>query len=291
MNPALHTASAAERPSPVVADPDRDGSTFGGAVSSELLKLAALRTAWVLSVITLVLGVLVAGSAAFSYQQFTAGTEFDTGEPLQLASQGMTGSYFAMILLGALGVLTITTEYASGSIRSSVTAVPQRSRLLAAKALALAVWTAVVTAAMILLSHIVVALITEPVGMTDVVADAGIAGMYAATWASVVLTVLMGFGLGTLLRSSAGGIVMLAVILFVVQIALTILWGITNGADWTQTLLQLEYMSLVGQFTEAGDGQMPGMEPLARWQAGLGILVWTAVPVLAGWMSFLRRDV
>ena len=49
------------------------------------------------------------------------------------ANFSVQGLYAAQILLGALGVLTITGEYATGMIRTTLTSVPQRRSMLLLK--------------------------------------------------------------------------------------------------------------------------------------------------------------
>lgn len=287
----VQSESAVGRPKAFEVDPTLDGVSFTRAFSSEFAKLLALRTTWWLSGATIALGLFLAGAVAFSLEFVQTMSESGPPEPAAVAGQGSAGVTFAMILLGALGAIAITTEFTSGAIRSSLTAVPKRSLLLGAKALALAVWTGLVSAVLILLSHLLVALIADPLPISAVVTDANVAVIYLTSWVAVVLTAVMGFGLGTLLRSSAGSIVTLAVILFVLQIVLSIIWGVSGQADWAETLMRMEYMYLVGEFTSQ-PGAQPGfgMESLERWQAGLGMLAWVGVPMVAGWLTFARRD-
>ena len=286
MTPNLNTASSA-RPPAYQVDPTLSGVSFLGTFRSEFAKLKALRTSWWLSIVTIGLGAFIAGAVAFAYQQFAG--DFSTNA-LDMAVQGQTGSFFAMILLGSLGVIAITTEFTTGAIRSSLTAVPRRTTLLSAKALALVVWTGLAVAIMILISHLLTALIADPLGVGDIVTDGEIALMYAKTWLVVVLTVLLGFGLGTLLRSSAGGIVVLASIMFVVQIVLSILMGVTDGAAWVEALIKVEYMNLVEGFINPTAGEYAFFPVLDPGPAAVGLLVWTAVPLVLGWLSFTRRD-
>lgn len=288
MNPNINTATAiAPR---FTVDPTLPGVSFFGAVRSELAKLKALRTSWALSAIVLGLGWIIAGSVAFSYQYYASSEDgLGVAGAADLAHQGQAGSYFAMILLGSLGVIAMTTEYTSGAIRSSLTAVPQRGLLFSAKAAALIIWVGAVAALLVVGSHLLTSLITEPLGVFELF-DAEIAGMYLRSWAVILLTALLGFGLGAILRSSAGGIVVLAVVMFVLQMVLMILWGVTDGAAWIEFLVRIEFMNLVDNFTNpqaAEFSMVPGWEP---WQAGLGLLIWTAVPLILGALSFTRRD-
>lgn len=288
MNPP-HLNTATATPRTFTVDSSLPGVSFLGTARSEFAKLVALRTSWWLSIITIGLGGFVAGSIAFSFQHFMADDPYYPDSALDLASQGQTGSYFAMILLGALGVIAITTEYSTGAIRSSLTAAPQRPLLLSAKLVALAAWTAAVAALLVLISHVLTSIIADPLSPADIF-DAEIAGMYAATWATVVLTALLGFGLGLLLRSSAGGIVVLAIVMFVVQIVLSILYGVTDGAAWVETLMQAEYMNLVDSAVNPQAGEFSMVQALEPWRAGLGLVIWVAVPMTLGALRFTRRD-
>lgn len=284
------SAPAASGPSFEV-DPTLPGVSLGRAFSSEFAKLLALRTTWWLSGTTIGLGLFLAGVVAFSLQYVQNMSETGPPEAVEVAGQGVGGATFGMITLGSLGVIAITTEFTSGAIRSSLTAVPKRSLLMGAKMLALAVWTGLVTAVLVLLSHLLVALIADPLPISAIVTDADVAVTYLTSWVAVVLTAIMGFGLGALLRSSAGAIVTLAIILFALQIVLSIVWGVSGQADWSETLLRMEYMYLVGEFTSQPGAQTGfGVESLQRWQAGLGMLAWVGIPLIAGWLSFTRRD-
>ncbi|NDK31801.1 hypothetical protein FH975_08460 [Nesterenkonia sp. Hz 6-5] len=87
---------------------------------------------------------------------------------------------------------------------------PQRSLLLSVKAaVALLVWAAAVAAILVVMSHRMTSFIAGPLSPGDKF-DGEIAAMYVAPRATVTLTALLGFGLGVLLWSSAGVIVMVA---------------------------------------------------------------------------------
>lgn len=293
MNTTAQPSGSAAPAGRFEVDPTLPDLSFTGTFVSEFAKLLALRTTWWLSGVTVALSLFVGISVALASTVTDAAGETGPGQadPATLASQGTTGLAFAMILLGTLGVIVITTEFTTGAIRSSLTAVPARNLLMGAKALAVAVWTGLVTAVTVLLSHLAVAIIAEPLSLSSIVTDGDVALTYLNTWAAVVLTALLGFGLGALLRSSAGGIVTLTAILFVVQIALSIVWGVSDAADWAEALMRMEYMYLVGEFTTASDPQAEfGPDPMPRWQAGLGLLAWSGIPVLLGWLSFTKRD-
>jgi ABC-type transport system involved in multi-copper enzyme maturation permease subunit len=60
------------------------------------------------------------------------------------AAYSLSGFFLAQLAVGVLGVLAITSEYATGSIRATFAAIPQRRAVLAAKAVVLAAITALV---------------------------------------------------------------------------------------------------------------------------------------------------
>ena len=62
------------------------------------------------------------------------------------------GAPFGQIVVAVLGALVITGEYSSGQIRSSLAAVPRRSRLFWAKAMVMTVWSFALGAVSILLT-------------------------------------------------------------------------------------------------------------------------------------------
>ena len=105
------------------------------ALRAEWTKLRTLTgTAWLLAgVVTLTAGVSAAISAASL--QSSAG-----GDPTKLA---LSGIYLGQSPVTVLAVLTISEEYSTGMIRVTLSAIPRRQVLLAAKAVNLATVTLV----------------------------------------------------------------------------------------------------------------------------------------------------
>jgi len=101
--------------------------TFGGALRSELTKIRSVRsTYWTLLVMivaTVGLGAVSSYTTTRSYQ----GPFFDP------ASWSLGGVWLTQLLIGVVGTLVITSEYSTGMIRTSLTALPQRGLLVTAK--------------------------------------------------------------------------------------------------------------------------------------------------------------
>ena len=125
------TATAVATAGSTQAYPPR---TIGWAnvVQSEWTKLRTVRsTYWTAIAAALAtIGIAVLGAAQYVHTFNPSNLEgFDA------ANFVLQGLYVAQIALGALGVLTITGEYATGMIRTTLTTVPQRRVVVALKGL------------------------------------------------------------------------------------------------------------------------------------------------------------
>ena len=119
-------------------------ATFADALRSEWTKLRSVRsTFWALTV-TVVLGIglgaAISALTAHGYAKSSASARL-SWDPTNISLSGMA---VAQLAIAVLGVLCISSEYSSGMIRTSLTAVPKRGRILAAKSLVFAAVTFVV---------------------------------------------------------------------------------------------------------------------------------------------------
>ena len=117
----------------VGAAPSRSsGVTFGRVLTAEWIKFRTVRaTLWTLP-LTLVAMVGVATLSAWGM------STLDSHESFTAADAVTGGTQFGQLVVIVLAILTITGEYSTGQIRSSITAVPRRTPVLAAKAIVLA---------------------------------------------------------------------------------------------------------------------------------------------------------
>ena len=97
---------------------------FTDAARMEWVKLRSLRSTW------WTLAVTIAAAAGIAVA-VGANTENATGD---LTNNALAGIALGLLLVGVLGVLAMTGEYSSGTIRSTLVAVPNRPLALAAKA-------------------------------------------------------------------------------------------------------------------------------------------------------------
>ncbi|MEE1938738.1 ABC transporter permease [Streptomyces sp. TRM 70361] len=100
---------------------------LGHAIASEWTKIRSVRsTVWTLAIMF----VLVVGIGALV--AVGLGTEDTAGAPV--LAGGFFGLMLGQLCVITLGVLVITSEYSTGMIRTTLTACPQRARVLTAKA-------------------------------------------------------------------------------------------------------------------------------------------------------------
>ncbi|MER5264453.1 ABC transporter permease [Actinosynnema sp. NPDC002837] len=250
-------------------------------LNSEWLKLRSVRsTTYVLTTIA----VCLLGGALVSYLM-TA--DWDTSPPeLQqkfgAADPSVMVVPFTQFCLGVLGALAVTSEYGSGMIRTALVSVPRRGAYLLAKTVVVAGASLLIGLATVLLAYQTGELITgdrpEPISAYSSFTDA--LPTLLANTASLVLLALLGLGLGFLLRSTAGALVSLCALLFVLPSLTLIL-----PDPWNERVYSVMLPVLAPQLAaESPDA------PLSPLGAGLVMLAYLALALGAGALALLRRD-
>nr|WTB29492.1 ABC transporter permease [Streptomyces sp. NBC_00830] len=121
----------------------------------------------------------------------------------------------AQLAVGVLGVLMFTGEYSTGLIRATLSAVPRRLPILAAKA---AVFTGVVLVLMTAASFAAFfggQAVLSSAHLSTHLSDPGVTRVVFGTALYLTVVGLLGVALGAIIRSSAGAIATLAGILLV----------------------------------------------------------------------------
>ncbi|URN14933.1 MULTISPECIES: ABC transporter permease subunit [Streptomyces] len=254
---------------------------LGDAVASEWTKMRSLRsTVWTLGVMV----ALVAGLGvvlAFVVGEPLAGEQRGEGAVLLLS---LPGTLLATVCVITLGALTITSEFGTGLIRTTLTACPSRGRVLTAKAL---VFSGLVFTTTTLVAALTTAAQCAILGTTD--------GATADQWARATVGVglfmaclgLLSLAVGALLRHSAGSIttvIGLVLLPYVLMIGLYAeeLEGLRNA------LVEYSLPVLLGTLY-TGD-PTGGMSGPSGWEA-LWIMAGLAAAALGGaYAAFGRRD-
>lgn len=253
-------------------------ATFADALASEWTKIRSVRsTMWtlgVLIVLLLGLGVLV-GIAV------RASSHDTTDTPVLVL--GAYGVLLGSLCVITLGVLTITSEYGTGMIRTTLTACPSRGRILAAKAVVFFLLAfVIVTAGAALVAVIQTAMVPyapAPSSEEWLRATVGI-GLYVA------MLGLLSLAVGALIRHSAGAItIMIGVVLLPLVLAL---FMYTESLSGVRTFL-MDY-SIPSQLIAFYGGSISDSGP-SGWDPLWIITGVTAVALGGAFLSLNSRDV
>jgi len=140
-------------------------------------------------------------------------------------SVSLAGIQLAQIAAGVLGVLLITSEYASGLIRTTLAAVPKRLPTLWGKATVLAAAVVAVSGPAALAAFLAGQSILGRQHLSVSLGDPGVVRAVIGSALYLAVAGLLGLALGTLLRSTAGGISALFGLLFAIPIVVGFLPG------------------------------------------------------------------
>jgi hypothetical protein len=262
----------------VTATP-QPGTLFAGVLRSEWRKLRSVRsTAWAVAA-AVAFNVAVAAILAIVLPGHLSAQQKETIDSVRVSLGGL---HLSQVAIGLLGVLAITSEYTTGMIRASLAAVPQRRLLLGAKALVLAA-AALVTGIAASFAAFLVFQALLPAGdpMRTTLAGPGV--LRAVTGAGLYLAALglLGFGLGAVIRSSAGAVAALLGLLFVPTLLAALL-----PASWQDTIGRYLPMNAA----EAIYVTHPQPAVLGPW-SGFGVFCgYAAAALLAGFVLITRRD-
>lgn len=278
------------------------GVTQTRAMTSEWIKFRTLRSTWwsigATLLVSVGLGIVFAALRGNDIQTH-GGFEPD------MTALTLRGFYLAQLAVGVLGVLFVTGEYSTGMIRATLSAIPRRPRVWAAKTAVFAATIFVITliaafvaflAGQAVLSayHFHGLFFISPNGQMTVIQNAshiqqlgvplGHPGSLRAIFGAALFMVgvgLLGIGIGFAIRNTGGAIAALFGVLLVLPLL----------AEALPSSLQqhvVKYLPLIAG--TAGMNTVKGTDQLGPW-AGLGVLgLWVVAALAAGVYVLRRRD-
>jgi ABC-2 type transport system permease protein len=251
---------------------------FAGILRSEFCKLRSVRSTYWTLLAAVVFNVGFAALGAIFLPGALSAHEQATVDATRLSLGGL---HLSQIAFGVLGVLVITSEYSTGMIRASLSAVPQRRLLLAAKTIVFAATALVVGIVSSFAAYFVFQVSLSGDGLRSSIGDPGV--LRAVTGGGLYLAVLglLGLGLGAIIRSSTGTVAALFGALFVPQLIVMLLprsWQTTIGP----------YLPMQAGTTVYIVQRDAGF--LAAW-SGFGVFcLYAAVALATGFFLINRRD-
>jgi ABC-2 type transport system permease protein len=285
-----------------------------GAMASEFTKLRSVRsTYWTLGslfVVSVGLAIAIcAGTASNMAGNPGNKAGFD-------ATQASLGAFFELgqLIIAVIGAMVITSEYSTGMIRTSLTAQPRRGVVYAAKGIVFTAVTLVISIVTSFVAFFVGQALYSSTGIgaslfhtvtipqnanvncspngctatffgTDVIHPSTVLTAIIGTALFVTIVALISFGVGSIVRHTAGTIAIVIALLFIVPIL-----EHTLPDNWRFDIMRFlpDAASQVVSVTIPGNG--PGFHLWSAWpQLGVTAL-WAVVLVGIGAYLFRKRD-
>lgn len=275
-------------PIAAVKVPGEGNLTFRRILTFELWKLRTLRsTVYLLlgaAALLIIMGSIAAASSTGSVDASGGpgggGPGFNSDQPVQIV---LLATDFAVLIMGVFGCLAVAREFASGMIRTTLTAVPRRIPALLAKALAV-VMVSVVPALVGVFGAfwLGTAILAAGDAPSASLGDEGVLRAVAGTALYLVAVSVIGVALGYLLRSVASGITTLVALLLIVPTFAGLLLP-----DSFDTALQYLPSNAASALASTGATTQELLSPAT---GGAVLAGWIVVSLIAAAWTFQRRD-
>lgn len=255
------------------------------AIAAEWIKLRSIRSTYILAGVVLACvapAVLLAGFAARAWDGATPEqrTTFALSDLPELIG------WVAQLCMALLGVLAITSEHGSGLIRTTFWVLPQRTTVLAAKA--------VVVAAAALAVGIGVPMLTLAV-TRPIIGDRPIRGsstplpdelrLLLASGLLIAVFALLGLGLGAMIRSTAGAIVTVVALWYLLPIV-----ALNLPSPWDDRMASVLLINLARQLAGGHYENAAPQGLLSPAGALVAIVAYVTVPLAFAALLIRRRD-
>jgi ABC-2 type transport system permease protein len=257
--------------------PARDRYRLRHAARMEWIKLRSVRSTWSLLAFVVVAMAGVGVGVGAGYRSHTP-----VATAAQIVDNALGGAVLAQLLIGALGILVVTSEYSSGMIRATFAAIPHRTLVLAAKVAMLAIVAFTIGEVSSLAGFAAgqAAISGSPVPHASL-GEPAVLRAVLLTGAYLGLVGLLGVGLGTVIRHTGGAIGALFGVL-VVPMFLAVLFGPAG-------LTVLKFVPLFILINSIA--VVTPVEGTLSASAGIGVLcLYAAAAVGLGSWLLIRRD-
>jgi ABC-type transport system involved in multi-copper enzyme maturation permease subunit len=208
-----------------------------------------------------------------------------------------TGTFFALIAMVIIGAVFITAEYRRGLIRTTLTASPRRGRVLAAKAVVLAVVTFAV--------GLIGTAIALPAGESKFrnggywvppLSAAATVRMIVGTAAVMAVASVLALALGAIVRRGVAA-VSTVIVLIVLPFLFAVIPGLLplGAEDWLLRIFPAGAFAVQQAFPayhQVSAQYLPGngYYPLSWWAGLLVLCAWTAIALAAAASLLKGRD-
>lgn len=291
---------------------------LGGAIASEFTKLRSVRSSYWTIAALIIVSVGIAAIAGFGIASDIHNQPWNKAG--QDATQASLIAFFELgqLIIAVIGAMAITTEYSTGMIRTSLTAMPRRGTVYLAKLIVLTSVTLVVSLVTSFLaffagqatmsgSGVSASLFhstTIPAGVimngpkgggpvsgpvsytfqgTDVITAGHVLTAVVGSALFVTVVALIAFGLGAIIRHTAGAITSAIGLMFVLSIIIQIL-----PSNWRWDIMRF-FPDAAGRVLSVTVGG-PNPHLWSAWPQFLVTVIWAVVLLAVGGYLFRKRD-
>jgi ABC-type transport system involved in multi-copper enzyme maturation permease subunit len=258
---------------------------LSGALRSEWTKLRSVRsTTWSLlatAVLTIAIGILATTTEAGRW------AHADIGDRLAFdpTSLSLAGFLFGQLAIGVLGVLVVSAEYSTGTIRATFGAIPHRNLVLVSKVAVFSGVAFVLGEVLSFASFFIGQALLSGSAPTASLSQSGV--LRAVIGGGLFLTVLglFALGLGSIIRHSAGAITAFVGIFFVIPLIVEALPVTIKNAVG-------KYLpdNIGATMTTVKQGFRTDVPTFSPW-VSFGLLCgYAAAALLVGGLLLVRRD-
>ena len=263
---------------------------MSGVLRAELRRITTTKLWWVALICIFVLSAGYAAlPATVAWLQGRAGVASSPfTDPGIIRSIYNGGNVLSRILAMVVGIVAIGSEYRYGTLAASYLATPRRVRMLLGKAGALLIFG--------LIYGIVSVAAGMLVAIPFVLANNGTLLLdQPATWRSIVLGVcsialwtMIGMGIGILIKNMLVALLVGIILGFLVEPIVSVVFFVKR---WDQLLNLMPTGATNAMLQITSPVLFAAQHPTPWWLAGLILATWCLLPVIAGMLSAVRRDV
>jgi ABC-type transport system involved in multi-copper enzyme maturation permease subunit len=204
--------------------PESGKAGLRGTLASEWTKIRSVRsTYWTLLALVVIgvgLGALISWASATHITHLGHGARlgFDATQRSQTAFTEL-GSLVLMVL----GAMVITAEYSTGMIRTSLTTMPRRGSIFAAKLIVFTVVALIVSFITSFIAFFVGQALMHSTGQAATISGPNVLRAVVGCALYVVVIGIMSYAFGTIIRHTAGTIATMVGILFILPLITEVL--------------------------------------------------------------------
>ena len=203
------------------------------------------------------------------------------GAPVDPLLPGVLSLEYAVIAVSVLGVLSFSSEFATGLIRTTFAAAPRRRAVLAAKAAVTGLVTLAAGEVVAFVSFFAVQAVLAGHHLGVSVSRPGVPGAVLATGLLLCVCALIGVAFGAIIRHTAGGIAAALAVIALPAIVSVL------PPPWNDRIGRFDLLDAAQQVTALH----PQPSLFAPALSLLVLLAWPAVALAAASPLITRRDI